>query len=181
MRFDDWTKEKKQMLDLDYQQLFADQVLMMKQLYRFKSDKHLCDDILSNISRILFKLLEENHFEFVEALIERMFLSMISYDVIIYKHKIFEDYKIDLYFYDQYKIYKYKSISIMLQDDLKKMIELMLYIGRKYDQISLVSSNMSDITSQQLVLGFDKTFIENKMSQFYNPDYIQWVKYGHSK
>lgn len=173
MRFDTWTKEKKQMLDLDYQQLFADQVMMMKQLYRFKSDKHLFDDITDNVSRILFKLLDERHFDFVESLIERMFLSMISYDVLIYKQRNFNDYKMDIYFYDQNQIYRYKNIIMSSQRDLKKIIEMMMYIGRKYDQLSLHLHDTKNISAQQLVLGFDDLFIQNKMMHFYKPHHIQ--------
>lgn len=173
MRFDTWTKDEKQMLDFEYKRLFADQVLMVKKLYRFKSDQDLCDDILDNIANILFHLFDDNQFEFVESLIERMFLSMISYDVMIYKQRNFNDYKVDIYFYDQYQIYRYKYITITSKEDLKKMIEMMLYIGRKYDQLSLLSEDMSDITSQQLVLGFDDFFIKNKMTAFFKPNHIQ--------
>jgi hypothetical protein len=173
VRFDTWTKNEKQMLDFEYKRLFADQVLMVKKLYRFKSDQDLCDDILDNIANILFKLFNQSQFDFAESLIERMFLSMISYDVMIYKQKNFNDFKVDIYFYDQYQIYRYKNISITSKEDLKKMLEMMLYIGRKYDQLSLLSDDMSDITSHQLVLGFDDFFIKNKMTASFKPNYIQ--------
>jgi hypothetical protein len=53
------------------------------------------------------------------------------------------------------------------------MIEMMLYIGRKYDQLSLLSDDLSDITSHQLILGFDDFFIKNKMTSFFKPNHIQ--------
>jgi hypothetical protein len=173
MRFDTWTKAEKQILNFEYKQLFADQVLMLKKLYRFKSDKNLCDDILDNISAILFKLFNEGQFEFAESLLERMFLSMMSYDVMIYKQRNFDDYKVDIYFYDQYQIYRYKYISITTKEDLKKMIEMMLYVGIKYDRLSLLSEDMTEITSQQLILGFDDAFIKNKMTTLFKPNHIQ--------
>jgi hypothetical protein len=173
MRFDTWTKDEKQMLDFEYKQLFADQVVMLKKLYRFKSDQNLCNDILDNIANTLFKLFEDNQFEFAESLIERMFLAMMAYDVMIYKQRNFEDYKIDVYFYDQNRIYRYKYITITGREDLKKMIEMMLYIGLKYDQLSLFSVDTKDITPQQLILGFDDAFIKNKMTTFFKPNHIQ--------
>lgn len=173
MRFDTWTKDEKQMLNFEYKQLFADQILMLKKLYRFKSDQDLCDDILDNIANILFRLFDDGQFEFAESLIERMFLSMMSYDVMIYKQRNFEDYKVDIYFYDQNQIYRYKYISISTKEDLKKTIEMMLYIGIKYDQLSLISEELTDITSQQLILGFDDAFIKNKMTTFFKPNHIQ--------
>jgi hypothetical protein len=173
VRFDTWTKNEKQILDFEYKRLFAEQVLMLKKLYRFKSDQDLFNDILDNISSILFTLFNKNQFEFAEALIERMFLSMMSYDIMIYKQRNFNDFKVDIYFYDQYQIYRYKYITIISKEDLKKMIEMMLYIGRKYDQLSLLSDDLSDITSHQLILGFDDFFIKNKMTSFFKPNHIQ--------
>ena len=173
MRFDTWTKAEKRMFDYEYHQLFADQVTTLKKLYRFNSDKNLCDEINDNISSILFKFLEEQHFEFAESLIESMFLSMIEYDVLISKRSIFNSYVIDLYFYDQHQIYRYKNIVINTKSDLKKMIEMMLYIGRKYDQLSLHLEETRDITSQLLVSGFDQGFMKEKMSHLYKPHHIQ--------
>jgi hypothetical protein len=102
-----------------------------------------------------------------------MFLSMMSYDVMIYKQRNFDDYKVDIYFYDQYQIYRYKYISITTKEDLKKMIEMMLYVGIKYDRLSLLSEDMTEITSQQLILGFDDAFIKNKMTTLFKPNHIQ--------
>lgn len=172
MRFDTWTKEEKQLLDFEYKQLFADQVHMLKKLYRFQSDMDLCDDILDNISNVLFSLFDETHFELAESLIERMFLSMVSYDVMIYKQKNFNDFHVDIYFYDQYQIYRYKDILIATRDDLKKMIKMMLFIGRKYDQLSLLSEDLNGLTSQQLILGFDDVFVKDNLNIFLKQEQI---------
>ncbi len=174
MRFDHWTKEEKQLLEYDYQQLFADQVLMMKKIYRFKSDRVLLNDILNNISSILYRLLDENHLEFVEELIERMFLSVFSYDIIVSKQQTFGFYKIDLYFYDNGHQVNYRNITINSLDDLKKLIEMILYIGRKYDQIALLNQDdLNNINAQQLILGFDEVFIKNNIKQLHYVFYMQ--------
>ncbi|MCD4826614.1 MAG: hypothetical protein K8Q99_02385 [Acholeplasmataceae bacterium] len=172
MRFDTWTKEEKQLLDFEYKQLFAEQVHMLKKLYRFQSDADLCEDILDNISNVLFNLFDEKHFEFAESLIERMFLSMVSYDITIYKQKNFSDFHVDIYFYDQFQIYRYKNILVKTRDDLKKMIQMMLFIGRKYDQLSLLSGDLSGLTSQQLILGFDVSFVKNHLNFYFEREHI---------
>lgn len=174
MRFDTWTKEEKKLLDMDYRQLFADQVTMMKKLYRFKSDQSLCDDIIESVSRVLFKLLKENHLEFAGSLIERMFLSIIPYDVMIYQQRNFSDYNIDLYFYDTHQIFSYRKIEISSTEDLKKIIEMMMFIGRKYDQLSLHQiEDLKSVSAQQLILGFDEKFLQTKMTHLYQPYHIQ--------
>jgi uncharacterized protein (UPF0335 family) len=174
MRFDHWTKEKKQLLEYDYQQLFADQVLMMKKIYRFKSDQQLLDDILNNISSVLYNLLLEHHYEFVEELIERMFLSILPYDVISYKQKSLDFFKFDLYFYDQNQTISYRNIVVMSQNDLNKLIEMIMYIGRSYDQLSLLQQeDVKNINAQQLVSGFDEKFIKNNIKNLHHVFYIQ--------
>ena len=174
MRFDHWSNEKKQMLEYDYRQLFADQVMTLKKLYRFKADRNLFEEIIENISTILFNLLSEKHFEFVEELIERMFLSILSYDVVIYQKRNFNHYHMDLYFYNEFKTMSYRGIIISNIDDFKKVIELILYVGRKYDQISLSDyDSVKHMDSFQLISGFDQTFIQKNIKQLQEKFYIQ--------
>lgn len=174
MRFDHWSKAEKEMLEFDYKQLFADQVFMLKKIYRFKSDQNLFDDIITNISHILFRLLHENHITFVEELIERMFLSVLPYDVLINQQRNLSIYKFDLYFYDQYQQIDYRHITVKSIEDLKKLIELILYIGRKYDQIALLQQDdLQNLNKYQLILGFDETFIRHNMKHIHQIFYIQ--------
>ncbi len=174
MRFDHWSKQEKQLLEYDYQQLFADQVLMLKRLYRFKSDETLLQEILDNISIVLYRLLEDHHLEFVEELIERMFLSILPYDLMIYKQNNFKYYKFDLYFYDAYQTLSYRQILIQSIEDLKKLIQMILFIGRKYDQIALLQQeDLANLTAQQLILGFDEAFIKHNLKQLHHMFYIQ--------
>ncbi|AUD62432.1 hypothetical protein BK010_02105 [Tenericutes bacterium MO-XQ] len=174
MRFDHWSKEKKQMLEYDYQQLFADQIMTLKKLYRFKADPEMFEDIITNISTTLFNLLENQHFEFVEELIERMFLSILAYDVVIYQKRNFSAFKMDLYFYNEYKTISIRGITISSIEDLKSAIELILFVGRKYDQLSLSDiEEVKNIDLYQLISGFNETFIKNNIKQLQEKFYIQ--------
>ena len=174
MRFDHWSKEEKQLLEYDYQQLFADQVLMLKKIYRFKSDVTMLNEILDNISTILFRLLDEHHLEFVEELLERMFLSILPYDVIIQNQNRLKHHSVDLYFYDAYQTISYRNITIYTIDDLKKLIEMILYIGRTYDQIVVLQQeDIKNVSAQQLVRGFDQEFIKHNLKQLHQVFYIQ--------
>lgn len=174
MRFDHWSKEKKQMLEYDYQQLFADQIMTLKKLYRFKADPEMFSEIINNVSTVLFGLLKDHHFEFVEELMERMFLSMLAYDVVIYHRKNFSYYNLDLYFYNEYKTISYRGITIASKEDLMKIIELILYIGRKYDQLSLSDhEDMKHIDAYQMISGFDENFIKNNIKQLQEKFFIQ--------
>lgn len=174
MRFDHWSKEEKQLLEYDYQQLFADQVIMLKKIYRFKSDMSLLNEILENISTILYRLLNEQHLEFVEELLERMFLSVLPYDVIIHKPNRLNHYRFDLYFYDEHQTISYRNITIFSLDDVKKLIELILFIGRTYDQLTLShQDDIKSINSHQLIRGFDQEFIKNNLKQLHQVFYIQ--------
>ena len=174
MRFDHWSKEKKQMLEYDYQRLFADQIMTLKKLYRFKADTDLFNEIIDNVASILFNLLKDNHFEFVEELIERMFLSMLAYDVVIYQKRNFSYFQVDLHFYNEYKTISYREIILVSVQDIKKMIELILFIGRKYDQLSLSDQeDMKYMDRYQMIFGFDEKFIKNNMKQLQEKFYMQ--------
>jgi len=174
MRFDHWSKEKKQMLEYDYQQLFADQVMTLKKLYRFKADPDMFNEITENIAKILFNLLNEQHFEFVEELLERMFLSILAYDVVIYQKHNFNFYKMDLYFYNEYRTMSYRGITLTSIEDLKKILELILFIGRKYDQLSLSDhDDTKHLDPYHLISGFDEAFIKNNIKQLQEKFYLQ--------
>ena len=46
-------------------------------------------------------------------------------------------------------------------DDVKKLIELILFIGRTYDQLTLShQDDIKSINSHQLIRGFDQEFIK---------------------
>ncbi len=123
MRFDDWTKEEKLELDIEYQRLFGGQIRVMKTLFKSKSDPILLSELLDSVSYNIYQAMEEKDLLQTEALIERMFLSTLSYDVLLYKDPILNEIYVDLYFYNDYETLEYTEIRIKNVYDMRKLLE----------------------------------------------------------
>src|SRR3989339_384026 len=102
MRFDEWTIEQKTDIDIDYQNRFGGQIRVLKKLYKTKQDPILLDELLENVSSILFQAIELQGVEHAEALLERMFLSVLEYDIIIFNESELNEYTVNVYFYNDY-------------------------------------------------------------------------------
>ena len=159
MRFDDWTKEEKLELDLEYQRLFGGQIRVMKTLFKSKSDPILLSELLDNVSYNVYQSMEENDLIQTEALIERMFLSTLSYDVLLYKESILNEIYVDLYFYNDYETLEYTEIRIKNVYDMRKLLEMILHIGTTYDKLTKGNTDaVEHISEYHLLDGFETEF-----------------------
>ena len=69
---------------------------------------------------------------------------------------------------------KQKGPKTVIKEDLIKIIELILYIGRKYDQLSLSDhEDMKHMDAYQLISGFDEDFVKNNIKQLQEKFFIQ--------
>ena len=156
MRFDTWTKEQKQELDLDYKKRFGGQVRAMKKLYHTDSDPVLLKELLDNVGNATFQALEYKDTYAVEALIERMFLSALQYDVYLYYVEELKEYQCDLYFYNDYDAMELNELSINSSQDMTKLIEMILYIGRYYLAITAIDEDAEKhLNEYDFLSGFD--------------------------
>jgi len=173
MRFDTWSKAQKHELDLDYTKRFGGQVRVMKKLYHNGLDPILCDELLNNVSQAAYQSLIYNDIKQTEALIERMFLSTLEYDVFLYYDHYLEEYAVDLIFFNDYDTVEYTDIRVKNANDMKRTLEMILYMGKAYANLRHIDDDVElNLSQYNLLIGFDaevKTYDEDGM------DYIDYV------
>ena len=160
MRFDEWTIEQKTDIDIDYQNRFGGQIRVLKKLYKTKQDPILLDELLENVSSILFQAIELQGVEHAEALLERMFLSVLEYDIIIFNESELNEYTVNVYFYNDYQTLEYSDIRIKNAYDIKKLIRMILHIGIVYDKLLTRDPDAEKhLNDYRLLEGFDSDFV----------------------
>jgi hypothetical protein len=160
MRFDEWTIEQKTDIDIDYQNRFGGQIRVLKKLYKTKQDPILLDELLENVSSILFQAIELQGVEHAEALLERMFLSVLEYDIIIFNESKLNEYTVNVYFYNDYQTLEYSDIRIKNAYDIKKLIRMILHIGIVYDKLLTRDPDAEKhLNDYRLLEGFDSDFV----------------------
>ena len=159
MRFDEWTQEEKLELDLEYQRLFGGQIRVMKTLFKTKSDAILLSELLDSVSYNLYQAIESKELIQIEALIERMFLSTLAYDVLLYREDILNEIYVDLYFYNDYETLEFIEIRIKNVYDMRKLLEMILHIGTTYDKLTKGNTDaVEHISEYHLLDGFESEF-----------------------
>ncbi len=160
MRFDEWTIEQKTDIDVDYQDRFGGQIRVLKKLYKNKQDLILLDELLENISSNLFQAMQLQGVDHGEALLERMFLSVLEYDIIIFNESELSEYTVDVYFYNDYQTLEYTDIRIKNAYDIKKLIQMILHVGIVYDKLlSKDPDAEKHLNDYRLLEGFDPDFV----------------------
>ncbi|MDD3067823.1 MAG: hypothetical protein WC134_01330 [Acholeplasmataceae bacterium] len=156
MRFDVWTIEKKQKLEADYKLLFGGQVRVLKRLYRSKMDPVLCDELIENVAIHLFRVIQEQRLVEAEALLERMFLSELNYDVFLYEENELEQYSADLLFFNNHESVQFYDIRIKTVYDVKQLIKMILHIGiQYYNYLSVDDEIETHLNEYPLLSGFE--------------------------
>ncbi|MDI6452693.1 hypothetical protein [Peloplasma aerotolerans] len=133
---DSWSKEKRQQFDIEYSKLFGGQVRAMKSLYKNKKDLIFLEDLLNNISNNIYQTLMQNQLEMAEAFLERMFLSSLDYEVVVMNSHIEDEFSIYVYFYNDFHTIEYDEIRIKNVEDVKMLIELIMYVGNVYHNLA---------------------------------------------
>lgn len=156
VRFDHWTREQLNQLKADCKQLFGDQINAVKRLFKLKSDPILCDDLIENIAEKLYKVMQEQDLAQAEALIEKMVLSNLRYDVYLFRERNFSNFRMDLTFYNNHKTYDVKKIIIKNVYDLKEVLKLIMYVGKQYDKILKIDRDFELVFDEYTLMdGFE--------------------------
>lgn len=160
MRFDEWTIEQKTDIDIDYQNRFGGQIRVLKKLYKTRQDPILLDELLENVSSILFQAIELQGVDHAEALLERMFLSVLEYDIIIFNESELNEYTVNVYFYNDYQTLEYSDIRIKNAYDIKKLIRMIMHVGIVYDKLLTRDPDAEKhLNDYRLLEGFDSDFV----------------------
>ena len=160
MRFDEWTIEQKTDIDTDYKNQFGGQIRILKKLYKTKQDLILFDELLENISSTLFNSIKYRGVEHAGALIERMFLSVLEYDIIIFDEPELNEYSVNVYFFNTYQTLDYTDIRIKNAYDIKKLIEMIMHVGNVYDKLLTQDPDAErHLNDYRLLEGFDPDFV----------------------
>ena len=160
MRFDTWTIEQKTDIDTDYQTRFGGQIRILKKLFKTKQDPILFDELLENISSDLYLAIQLRGLSHAEALLERMFLSVLEYDIIIFDESELNEYTVNVYFYNDYQTLDYTDIRIKNAYDIKKLIRMIMHVGLVYDKLlSKDPDTERHINDYRLLDGFDPDFV----------------------
>lgn len=160
MRFDLWTKHQKTEIDIEYQNLFGGQIRVMKRLYKTKQDPILLDELLENVSSNLFNTIRLKGVEHAETLIERMFLSNLEYDIIIFDETELDEHSVDVYFYNDYQTLDYKDIRIKNAYDIKKLLRMIMHVGLVYEKLQNQDIDAErHLNDYRLLEGFDQDFV----------------------
>ena len=174
MRFDTWSKAQKQELDMDYQSRFGGQVRVMKKLYHNGLDPILCDELLNNVSQATYMSLIYSDIKQTEALIERMFLSGLEYDVFMYYDMHLDEHSADIIFFTDHDTVEYTDIRIKHANDMKKLLEMILYMGKAYQNLRKLDEDIElNLSQYNLLLGFDADV------RTYDEDGIDYIDYKH--
>jgi len=160
MRFDEWTIEQKTDIDIDYQNRFGGQIRVLKKIYKTKQDPILLDELLENVSSVLFQAMQLQGVEHAEALLERMFLSVLEYDIIIFDESELNEYTVNVYFYNDYQTLEYSDIRIKNAYDIKKLIRMIMHVGIVYDKLLTRDPDAEKhLNDYRLLEGFDSDFV----------------------
>jgi hypothetical protein len=160
MRFDEWTIEQKTDIDIDYQNRFGGQIRVLKKLYKTKQDPILLDELLENVSSVLFQAMQLQGVDHAEALLERMFLSVLEYDIIIFDESELNEYTVNVYFYNDYQTLEYSDIRIKNAYDIKKLIRMIMHVGIVYDKLLTRDPDAEKhLNDYRLLEGFDSDFV----------------------
>jgi hypothetical protein len=166
MRFDEWTIEQKTDIDADYHHRFGGQIRVLKKLYKTKQDLILLDELLENISSTLYQSIQYRGVEHAGALLERMFLSVLEYDIIIFDEPELNEYTVNVYFFNDYQTLDYTDIRIKNAYDIKKLIRMIMHVGIVYDK--LLSRDLDaekHLNDYRLLEGFDPDFVPESGQQ----------------
>jgi len=160
MRFDEWTIEQKTDIDIDYQNRFGGQIRVLKKLYKTRQDPILLDELLENVSSVLFQAMQLQGVDHAEALLERMFLSVLEYDIIIFDESELNEYTVNVYFYNDYQTLEYSDIRIKNAYDIKKLIRMIMHVGIVYDKLLTRDPDAEKhLNDYRLLEGFDSDFV----------------------
>jgi hypothetical protein len=152
---DSWSEEKQQEFDIEYGKLFGGQVRAMKSLYKNKKDPIFLNDILNNVSQNVYQTLMQNRLDFAEAFLERMLLSSLDYDIVIINGHIENEFSIYVYFYNDHHTIEYDEIRIKQVEDVKMLIELIMYIGNVYRSLARYDKDIDkNLLDYEFHLGF---------------------------
>lgn len=161
MRSDSWSKNKQMELELAYRNLFGGQIRVIKKLYRNKKDPDLLNELLTNVSINIFQILELNQLEQAEALIERMLLSFLEYDILVLKDSMLEEYTAFLSFFNDFHTIEFNEIRIKDIKSTKLLLEMILYIGLSYDYLVRHHTDAEEnLNEYHLLEGFNADGLE---------------------
>lgn len=167
MRFEKWTKQQKKELEQEYLSLFGGQIYSMKSLYKTNSDEILFDELLENVSATIYRVMQQRRATRAEALIERMYLSGLEYDVMFMSDHELSEYEADIYFFNDFKLIEYTEIRIKNAYDIKKLLVMIMHVGKKYDL--LMKNDLEAerfITDYQLLDGIDQNYLLEMNEEF---------------
>ena len=91
-----------------------------------------------------------------EALIERMFLSELNYDVFLYEENELDQFSADISFYNNHESVQFYDIRLQTVYDVKQLIKMILHIGvQYYNYLSLDDEFETHLNDYPLLSGFD--------------------------
>ena len=159
MNYSKLTRVQKKQLEKEYKELFGEQVLYMRQLFETKTDDILLEELLTNVSGVLFQIIKSNNFDKSEFLLERMRLSVLEYDVLIIGEPEFEEHQLNVYFFNNYQIVEFTNMRVRNHEDVKTIILMIMHIGNQYDQLSKSNPDVDKhLDEYRLLDGFNKNF-----------------------
>ncbi|MBU1094721.1 MAG: hypothetical protein KKH01_09715, partial [Firmicutes bacterium] len=160
-------KQQKKELEQEYISLFGGQIYSMKSLYKTNADEILFDELLENVSASLYQVMQQKRSSKAEALVERMYLSSLEYDVLLMSDHGLDEYEADIYFYNDFKLIEYTEIRIKNAYDVKKLLVMIMHVGKKYDLLMKNDLEAEKfITDYQLLDGIDKNYLLEMNEEF---------------
>lgn len=119
-------------------------------------DASLCDELVENVAIHLFRVLHEQSMDEVEALLERMFLSELHYDVYVYTEPELEQFSCDISFYNHHESVQFYDIRLKSAYDLKQLIKMIMHVGLQYSNFQNLDDEFeTHLNDYPLLSGFE--------------------------
>ncbi|MBU1141629.1 MAG: hypothetical protein KKG64_03810 [Firmicutes bacterium] len=167
MKLEKLTKRQRNELEQEYQSLFGGQISVMKTLFKTNLDSITLDELLESVSSVLYQVMQTKGKSKAEMLIEKMCLSALEYDVLLFCEPEIGEHEANIYFYNHYQVFEYTDIRIKNAYDLKKLIIMIMHVGKQYDHILHYDREAEmDINDYQLLDGIDQDYILEMNNQY---------------
>ena len=157
MLYSEMTKEQKRELKIEYKKIFGEQVYPMKSLFISKEDPILLDELLNNVSESLYKLMISDQLNKVEVILEKMNLSVLEYEAVIFRNERYSEHEMHIMFFSNFQIVTFSDMTIRNANDLKKVILMIMHVGVQYDTIYQTDQDVDKhLDEYRLLDGFDQ-------------------------
>lgn len=163
---DELTEQERRELRRIYDESFGHQPAYIKRLYARRTDDILLAEMIDDVASKLMEFLERGDHLLTERLIMLMILSYLDYEILIDEDEFYSGYFMKLVFYTDDDAVVYEPIYIRNQEDIKTLLNMILYVGSSYAEMFINDDDCFDerLEDYDLLAGSDFDILKREPS-----------------